>query len=593
VSELRPAEASSHVLLTLLKWHRLILASGLVLMLAAGVAMLLKPITPFATAKVLIKTDRSAPPVAGLPNLSARYSQALLQTEAQFLKSTVVLLPVARALRAARGETDSMSPLDSTIEQLREDLAVTPILNASVMHVTNSAPLGAEAERILRMILDSYIEQNAVAHGISALLGKEADRAAANLRDAEERVLKWQEANNIVAMDSQIAARLATVGEIEGGLKRNEVEIEAVRAQIATLTHQIAALPAQAVTGRDHMENPLIARLKADVAAAEAAALSDVRKNPVIERLRIEIATTEATLGDTAANPLVAKLKGDLATAEIALHDLRQRYRDEDRRVEEKLEQVGRLQQEIAAAERGAVKQSQERLGGLRRELATGEQEVEAANRERIAGLRAQLAKAERDSVALARETVAPNPLREALNRELAAARTRLTSLVSQQDALRRQHIPATTALAEIQDKRVHFERIAREVEVAKALYLQSSNRLEDARVAAGLEKNQLSSIVVMEPPHAIEPSRSPLRIATVSLLGAMVGLGLGVATAFALEIFNRSLRTPEDVEFYLGVPVLATVPAVSGATRRGRALPPANERQTGIIERDSTEVDA
>ena len=57
-------------------------------------------------------------------------------------------------------------------------------------------------------------------------------------------------------------------------------------------------------------------------------------------------------------------------------------------------------------------------------------------------------------------------------------------------------------------------------------------------------------------------------------ILAALVGIGLGMATAFALEFFNRSLRTSEDVEFYLGVPVLARVPALPAAGRRLPAFP-------------------
>jgi capsular polysaccharide biosynthesis protein len=38
----------------------------------------------------------------------------------------------------------------------------------------------------------------------------------------------------------------------------------------------------------------------------------------------------------------------------------------------------------------------------------------------------------------------------------------------------------------------------------------------------------------------------------------------LGVAIAFGLEFFNNALRTRQDVEYYLGLPVLAAVPELS-----------------------------
>ena len=39
------------------------------------------------------------------------------------------------------------------------------------------------------------------------------------------------------------------------------------------------------------------------------------------------------------------------------------------------------------------------------------------------------------------------------------------------------------------------------------------------------------------------------------------VGLGLGVAVAVALEYFDTTVRTPDDVERYLGLPVIGIVP--------------------------------
>jgi capsular polysaccharide biosynthesis protein len=43
--------------------------------------------------------------------------------------------------------------------------------------------------------------------------------------------------------------------------------------------------------------------------------------------------------------------------------------------------------------------------------------------------------------------------------------------------------------------------------------------------------------------------------------LSSIVGLALGLAIAFALELANNTLRTRSDVEYYLGVPVLAVIP--------------------------------
>jgi uncharacterized protein involved in exopolysaccharide biosynthesis len=585
-AESRLTQTNADVFFTLLKWHRLILLTAVVMMAAGALGMYLKPPAPAAIARILIKTDRGNLPITGLPTTpgGGSLSQDILQTETEFFLSHVVLVPVARALRADRGETVLDSQLDPDIVGLQLRLSVVPVPNTTIIQAKISAPTDAEAERTMKLLVDSYLEQHAVAYSgssnLSSFFTDETGRADTALKESEDRLRQWQTANNVIALEGQITAQLATVGEFESARKRTEVEIEATRAQIDTLTRDLASLPTQSVTSREQTVNPLIARLKGDLANEEAA-LRDVRRSAVPERLRIDIAAAEVALAEASVNQTVARLKDDLAGAERSLAELRQKHAEQDAPVQEKLQQVRRLQQRIAMAEeaplplfqREAVATARERVLSLRREMAAAEREAEAAARERVTNLRAQLLAAEQDRDTFGRETTAPNPMRELLSRDLYAARARLTSLSSQQNALRDQGNASTAALTRLREKRVDFERLSREVEVAKALYMQNTKRLDDARVAAGLKKHNLTHAVVIEPAHVAPPARRLKPIAAVAFLGAVVGAGLGVAAAFALEFFNRSLRTPDDVEFHLGVPVLAAVPAVAGWSRPARAL--------------------
>ena len=44
-------------------------------------------------------------------------------------------------------------------------------------------------------------------------------------------------------------------------------------------------------------------------------------------------------------------------------------------------------------------------------------------------------------------------------------------------------------------------------------------------------------------------------------VLGLVVGSILGVFLAFFLEYWDRTIRTPDDVERYLKLPVLSAIP--------------------------------
>ena len=47
--------------------------------------------------------------------------------------------------------------------------------------------------------------------------------------------------------------------------------------------------------------------------------------------------------------------------------------------------------------------------------------------------------------------------------------------------------------------------------------------------------------------------------------LSVVAGLGLGLVVAFAIDYFDTSVKTPGDVERFLGLPVIGVVPAFGG----------------------------
>jgi capsular polysaccharide biosynthesis protein len=47
-----------------------------------------------------------------------------------------------------------------------------------------------------------------------------------------------------------------------------------------------------------------------------------------------------------------------------------------------------------------------------------------------------------------------------------------------------------------------------------------------------------------------------------VQILSVVLGLGLGIGSAFVAESLDNRVRSPEDVERALGVPTIGLVPA-------------------------------
>lgn len=81
-------------------------------------------------------------------------------------------------------------------------------------------------------------------------------------------------------------------------------------------------------------------------------------------------------------------------------------------------------------------------------------------------------------------------------------------------------------------------------------------------------------NITVVDP---AVPSASPVKprvvmdTAVALVLGAMVAVGL----AFLLEVLDTSIRTQEDVDHHLGLPVLATIPDFAAVAEPARSQHP------------------
>jgi polysaccharide biosynthesis transport protein len=112
----------------------------------------------------------------------------------------------------------------------------------------------------------------------------------------------------------------------------------------------------------------------------------------------------------------------------------------------------------------------------------------------------------------------------------------------------------------------------------AKRAYETQNMILTDMRQALLKEKVDLSlpknPITIHENAEANEVPAKP-RVPLQLALGAVVGSVFGIGLAFFLEYLDTSVKTLEDVERYLGVPVLAVIPKDVGVLHKQSGLSP------------------
>jgi polysaccharide biosynthesis transport protein len=109
----------------------------------------------------------------------------------------------------------------------------------------------------------------------------------------------------------------------------------------------------------------------------------------------------------------------------------------------------------------------------------------------------------------------------------------------------------------DLNEKEIQYLALQRESETNQQLYDSIVKRLKETGVTGGLETNNVRVVEVATPPTV--PVR-PRKIWNLGL-SVVVGLGLGIAVAVAIEYFDTTVRTPDDVERYLGLPVIGIVP--------------------------------
>jgi uncharacterized protein involved in exopolysaccharide biosynthesis len=108
--------------------------------------------------------------------------------------------------------------------------------------------------------------------------------------------------------------------------------------------------------------------------------------------------------------------------------------------------------------------------------------------------------------------------------------------------------------------KEIQLGILKREADSNQQLYDVLLKRLKETSLSQGLDSSNVRIIeTAIVPTRPVKP-RTNLNL----VLGAVVGVVVGVCAAFFLEYMDDTVRTPEQVERALGVPVFSLIPVLS-----------------------------
>ncbi len=143
--------------------------------------------------------------------------------------------------------------------------------------------------------------------------------------------------------------------------------------------------------------------------------------------------------------------------------------------------------------------------------------------------------------------------------------------------ALREQEVVAL----ELSNQALHYSSLAREVDSDRALYEAVLNRIKETALTKEIKPGKVRVIQHAEVP---ELPAKPEKLRVI-LLGLLAGLGSGLLLALFLNSLDRSLKTVDQTEEYLGIPVLSAIPKFASVAGDQRKLINAEDAESGEAE--------
>ena len=109
------------------------------------------------------------------------------------------------------------------------------------------------------------------------------------------------------------------------------------------------------------------------------------------------------------------------------------------------------------------------------------------------------------------------------------------------------------------------FKELTRDYTTALAFYNDLLAKESQSQMATNLERRQQGEqFRVMDPPNLPESPSFPNRPLFAGG-GLGIGLALGIGITLLIEMRDKSIRTENDIKFFLQVPTLAVIPVVGG----------------------------
>lgn len=152
------------------------------------------------------------------------------------------------------------------------------------------------------------------------------------------------------------------------------------------------------------------------------------------------------------------------------------------------------------------------------------------------------------------------NPNRRQLSLELQQQQSVVAGLEARLETLQDQTKLVLQDLRELNRYEMELDDLTRQVSLARSKFFKYAENLEQARIDQELETEKISSVSVAQDATYSEKPVSPSKV-LVGLGAILLAFGGTLTWVAASEQLNDNLRTDEEAEQHLGLPVFAAIP--------------------------------
>jgi uncharacterized protein involved in exopolysaccharide biosynthesis len=171
----------------------------------------------------------------------------------------------------------------------------------------------------------------------------------------------------------------------------------------------------------------------------------------------------------------------------------------------------------------------------------------------------------EAQNTPLVEQTTDTNPAYDWLTVELAKARSELASLKAGSNARAEAVQEYRSMVLDLDQKNFKRADLVRAQKSAEENYLLYQRKQEEARIEEELDKQRIVNVAIAEEPSVpVLPNPAPIPFKFGFVIAGFLSLGCGLLT----DYYDRTFHTPEDVERYLGIPLLAAMPLIGDSTQ-------------------------